>query len=536
MALVIGEWQADAATLELARGEERSRLEPKAMEALFLLASRAGEVVSREELFATVWPGVVVGDEALTQSIAKLRRALGDNPREPSYIETIAKRGYRLVAPVREAGTPVQAPAPMRARPPIAGIAALLVLAAVLLVYLMQQRASPPPPAAEAADGRRAAQPTVSVLPFESIGDGGEAYLARGIGNDLTTDLARLPGLQVLRPSGLAARGAPSQYVVSGSVQRAGDTLRINVHLAEGYSGRELWSDRFERPYAELFKVQDEILARITAKLPGKLEEAVRERAAHRYTRSIEAYDWFLRGQALFLVRQPLENDAAREPYRKALEIDPKFARAYAGLAMTYAMDSRLQRDADPGPTLARALELAETARQIDPDIPEVHWAIGFVHTQARRHEEALRSLQKAVGLDPSFADAYALMGGVRTYTGDAQAAIPLLRTALRLNPEGGYLYYTILGRAYLFLGDNEQALINLRGASSRNPVDIETRVLLAAALSASGDRAGAQWQAQEVRSIEPAFYTKRWLAAYPLTSDSYRRQLEAWLGAAGEP
>ena len=96
--LLVGEWWADRSTNELGRAGETLRLEPKAMEVLMALAARAGQVVSREELLAAVWPGVVVGDEALTQSIIKLRRALGDNPRTPSYIETISKRGYRLIA------------------------------------------------------------------------------------------------------------------------------------------------------------------------------------------------------------------------------------------------------------------------------------------------------------------------------------------------------------------------------------------------------------------------------------------------------
>src|SRR5687768_2343501 len=98
--LRIGEWWADGTTNELGRAGETLRLEPKAMEVLMVLADRAGQVVSRETLLAAVWPGVVVGDEALTQSIIKLRRALGDNPRSPGYIETISKRGYRLIVPV----------------------------------------------------------------------------------------------------------------------------------------------------------------------------------------------------------------------------------------------------------------------------------------------------------------------------------------------------------------------------------------------------------------------------------------------------
>src|SRR6185295_8361657 len=109
-----------------------------------------------------------------------------------------------------------------------------------------------------------------------------------------------------------------------------------------------------------------------------------------------------------FLVRSTEDNDRARGYYRKALELDPAFARAYAGLAMTYAMDYRLREPADPG-LLARAFELAQSAREIDPDIAEVHWAIGFVHAQGRRHDQAIAALSRAIELDRSYADAYAL-------------------------------------------------------------------------------------------------------------------------------
>jgi tetratricopeptide (TPR) repeat protein len=206
--------------------------------------------------------------------------------------------------------------------------------------------------------------------------------------------------------------------------------------------------------------------------------------------------------------------------------LDPKFARAYAGLAMTYAMDDRLRESTDRSPALDRATELAETARLIDPDIPETYWALGFVQAQSRHHEQALESLQKAIALDRSFADAYALLGGILTYQGQPAKSIPLLRTAMRLNPDGGSLYFLLLGRAYLFVGDTEQALINLRAALMRNPADVETRVYLAAALAAAGERQAAKWEGDEIRSLEPGFSMRRWLETYPMTSTQQRQRL----------
>jgi predicted Zn-dependent protease len=125
-------------------------------------------------------------------------------------------------------------------------------------------------------------------------------------------------------------------------------------------------------------------------------------------------------------------------------------------------------------------------------------------------------------------------MGGIYTYIGQPAKAIPLLRTAMRLNPDGGYLYFQILGRAYLFGNDIEQALINLREASARNPVDLETRVYLAAAMVAAGDRQSGEWEAEEIRVLDAGFSTHKWLETYPMTSTEHKKRLSGLLAKLG--
>ena len=531
--LRIGEWVADPATNELRRGDEVVRLEPRTMDVLATLAARAGQVVSREELLAAAWPGVVVGDEALSQAITKLRRALGDDPRAPKYVETISKRGYRLAAGVAAAGAMGTGNRKRAARLAAVGAVAVAALVAAWWLSRAERQVAPPAPVVESTPWI-----TLTVLPFESLGaQPDDAYLARGIVDTLMTELGRLRDLRVISAVGAtpaeAARRA--RYVVSGSVQRDAGALRVNVRLVDARSGEQLWSERLERPAADLFAVQDEVIRKLAGALPAKLGESERQRLARPYTRSLEAYDHFLRAQSLFLTRGARQNEEARAQYRQAIEADPRFARAYAGLAMTHAIEHRLG-GATPanGAGIERALQLAETARQIDPDIAEVHWALGFVHAQARRHPQAIEALERAVELNPSFADAYALLGGIRTYVGEPAKSIPLLRTALRLKPEGGYLYYLLLGRAYLFEGDGEQALINLRQALARNPADLESRVFMAAAEAAAGDRAAAEWEAEEVRALAPDFAVERWLEAYPLASAAHRDRLRTLLAAAG--
>ena len=545
--LRIGDWWINRATNEIGRADQTVRLEPKVMEVLIVLAEHARAVLTREELLAAVWPGVVVGDEALTQSIIKLRRALGDNPRSPAFIETIPKRGYRLIAPVAEADAAAPAAASRASasrrwtsagRHRMSSLAAAGAVISVLVAagYLAGPGAGFLLRSPASADNPRAAYedptglPTLTVLPFETVGAGAEqSYLAQGISSDLMTDLSRITEIRVINTPAYAANDRATKsarYVITGSVQRDGTMLRINIRLTDAQTDVQLWSRRYERPFGDLLAIQNEITRGLIERLPATLSEAERRQLAKRYTRSTEAYEDFLRARALFLVRRPEANEQARTFYIKALDLDPQFARAYAGLAMTHAMDYRYRQSSASADSLDRALELAETARQIDPDLPEIHWAIGFIDAQSRRYHQALDALKKAIELNPSYADAYALMGGIYTYIGQPARSIPLLRTALRFNPDGGYLYFLLLGRAYLFENDLDQALFNLSEAVRRNAEDVEAHIYLAATLVATGNRRAAESEADEVRVRDANFSMRNWLKTYPLTSPAEIQRL----------
>ncbi len=534
------------------------KLEPKAMAVLVYLARRPGQVVSRETLLAEVWLGVVVGDDALTQVVVKLRKALGDVRDVPAYIQTIPKGGYRLVADVTREGASApsrdeRSPHPAAARAhvvawPVAAAAAVLLAVGAGAVWWT--RADRPPGVAEVARERTppliaqragAELPTVEIRPFEALGDDAqEALLARAITADLVTVLSKVSGLWVVgpvpadaqQPGAAAARSVVARYVVSGSVHRSGDRLRLQVHLSDAQIARQLWSERFDRVLAGIFEIQDELGPKILQLLRVKVSEAEARRVAKRYTRSLEAYENFQRGQLALYVRRRADNEIARERFRRAIAVDASFARAYAGLALTYAAEYRNQWVDDGAAALGRAFELARTAQQIDPDIPETHWALAFVRVHRHQHAQALLDLEAALRLNPSYADAYATMGGIYTSIGRPAESVPLLRTAMRLAPDSGYLYLMLLGRAYLFLGDLEQARVNLQHALGRNPEFIDARVYLAVAQLAAGDKAAAAWEAEEIRTLQPAFSAQRWLETNPTPEGALRTRL---LGALGE-
>lgn len=550
----IGEWLADPASNELRRGQESVHIESKAMEVLVLLARQAGGVVGREELLARVWPRVVVGDDTLTQAVIKLRKALGDEARAPTYIETIPKRGYRLVAEaglvdgtrteppmVRIAG-PGESPAPRpTGRGPILSAkwrrGGLAVLVAGLLVAPVwwgmgdwrDTSLEIPDTAIPANDNL----PTITVMPLRLLDDDSRhAYLAHGITADLMTDLSRLAGLRVISPAGDGPGSA--RYLVSGDLQRRGERLKLNIRLVDTNGGQQLWSERFDRAYRDLFAVQDEIARRLVETLAIQVSQAERRRLSTRYTRSLDAYDHFLQARAALLARQPDENIRARELYRQAIALDPAFARAYAGVALTYAEEFRLQWTANGGESLRKARRMAESARQIDPNIREVYWTLAYVSVQEMQHGQAIADLKRAIALDRAYDDAYAQLAAIHNHLGNPAKAIAAMRVAMRLSPNPGHLYYLQLGRAYFFLGDFEQALINLRESAARNPADIEVRIYLTAALAANGNRAEAEWEAEEIRVNRPGFLTRQWLKTYPMAHDGQRRRLAELLSPLG--
>jgi TolB-like protein/DNA-binding winged helix-turn-helix (wHTH) protein len=523
--LRIGEWTVEPALNRLSAPGRVVKVEPKAMEVLLYLAARPGQVAGREELLADIWRGVVVGDDALTQVVIKLRKALGD-----SYIETIPKRGYRLTAPVSRPAA--AAPAARPRRLVLAALTAALLAAAAVGLLLWNERADEARPAR--AEAPAPSLPTVSVRAFEPVGSDAEAaLLARGMTADLIADLSKLSGLAVI-DAAAAGADAASDYVVTGTVQRFEGRVRVNVFLADARSGKQLWTERFDRERASFFAIQEELGPRLVQTLPAKVSEEEMRRLAQPYTRNLEAYSLFQRGQAALSVRTKPENEAARKLFLRAIALDGSFSRAYAALALTHLADFRNQWTGDLDAAMARSLQLAKTAVQMNPEFPETQWTLAFVHVHRREFPQAIAILEEVMRLTPSYADGLALLGGLQVYAGRPADSVRILRSALRLNPQGSYLYYLLLGRAYFFLGDLEQARINLDNSLGRNPEAIETYVYLAALHLAAGDEKEAAWKAEEIRALQPGFSIRAWLRTYPLSDPGHIATLERSLSRLG--
>jgi len=385
------------------------RAEPRIMALLVVLADRAGRVVDRDVLIDEVWNGACGADQSLTNAIASLRRLLGENRASARLIETIPKRGYRLTAPVRPA---------------------------------MALREAEMPPSDEAS---------VAVLPFANLSaDPVNAYLADGISEELLNALAAVERLDVVaRSSSFALRAAElslpeigrrlkARFVLSGSLQKCGERVRVLVELSETTQGRSRWTKAFAFEADDPFRIQEEVASEIIAVLPKIVglapEETPRSQSGPTFlTRDAEAYRLFVHGRALSAQRTQKGMRLAVRDLLQALERDPEFAGAWGELAVTLSLHAAygygLVGDA-PNPRRAARLAL-----ELDPGQADSHAALGLLAIYEGDAPQSIRHLEKAVALRPSYAKAFSWLAWSNNIAGRCGDALAAAERAVQLDP-----------------------------------------------------------------------------------------------------
>jgi len=555
----VADWQVKPGLSELQRDDIVIQLEPRVMAVLQTLASRPGDVFSREELENTVWAGAVIGYDALAKAINKLREALGDDKKDPRYIQTISKKGYRLIAEVHT-DIPEQTVAVTTSNahktPSVTGkqfrnrlwfltggVTAFFLLVGLILFFIPAKDQPTPltPPIAVQEN-----KPTIVVLPFRNISpEEKDDYLADGLTSDLTTNLSKLSGLWVTASHAASVykntditpekikQAFKARYVISGEVNKVANMIRINVHLTDVQNGNILWAERYDRQFTDLFAILDEVTQKILNSLSLTLTQEEKRRLAFRFTHSLEAYDYFLRGQSLINIRTPEDNTTAREMYQKAIELDPRFGRAYAGVAITYATGFNRQWPSDVDNPLEKALELSHRAIELDKDLPESYWVAGFVYGNQRKSKEAIAWLKQALTLNPNYADAYAMLAWINIATGNPELALKNMSTAMHLNPTGGFLYDLQQGKALYFLGEYDPAITYLEKSREGNPIFVDTLYYLAAAYTSAGRYDEAGWIIDEAIVTNPNLNPQSWLQHHAMSYESFRAKLRADLQKA---
>jgi TolB-like protein len=314
---------------------------------------------------------------------------------------------------------------------------------------------------------------TIAVLPFENLsGQAEQEYFARGFVEDLITDLSRFPALEVIHPrtsfaldpagakAGVAGRKTPQVgYWLRGSVRRLDDTLRITAQLVEAESGRQVWGDRYDAPVRQALEIQDEISSNVAGALAVKIDNARLGHARRKEFASLEAYDCWLRGMD-HLRRGTIADDArARQFFERALALDPNYARAHAGVSLSYFNEWSCQAWERWDENEQRAFAAARHALALDETDAVVHVVLARIHLYRREFAQAEHHLERALALNPNDADILAQAGLCRAYLGDGEDGLALARKAIRLNPFHDDWYLGCLALSLFILRRNAEGI-----------------------------------------------------------------------------
>ena len=561
-----GEFRIDPAKrLLLKHDGEPLPLMPKAFDTLLYLVRNSGKTIEKDELMAAVWADTIVEENNLTQNISILRRLFGEKPGEHRFIVTVPGRGYKFVQQVREIeeeenggtaerekqeavragasaeldenqGLKIKNRKSPRRRAAAWLVSAVLAAGAVGVYFWRERDRSSDTPVK-----------TVAVLPFKPlVADNRNEVLELGMTDTLISKLSG--GELVVRPlaavrrysaleqdSLAAGRELNAEAVLDGTIQTAGERIRVSARLFRTADGKQLWAGQFDEKFTDIFDVQDSISERVAAALKIRLEP----RDKNRYTKNAEAYQLYLKGRFHAFRLTRAETDKAIDYFQRTIELDPDYALAYAGLAEAYmpmALTSGVpswevfpkakaaaQKAVELDETLAQAhavlglmifwydwdWQAAERhftrALEIDPNSPEAHFGYAHLLSNTLRHEKAMTEIRRAIELEPLILRNNAVEGQILFFAGRYDESLDRLRKTLDLDPNF-WLAQLFISRVFTEKGMHAEAVeaAQKAGAISGNSQSIAYR---AYALARSGRQAEARALLDELLKLSAANY-----------------------------
>jgi TolB-like protein/DNA-binding winged helix-turn-helix (wHTH) protein/Tfp pilus assembly protein PilF len=490
---------------ELYKHGVKVRLRPQPFQVLHILVEHPGEVVTREELHKQLWPSDTFVDfeHGLNTSVKELRGVLGDSATEPRYIETLPRLGYRLIVPVDVDAPPIDQTS-VRAetagaenlvgkkishyRIPqvlalprwsvLLGISIVLIAAIGAYFQWSRSRARPKP-----SSGRW----MLAVLPFENLtGDAGQDYLSDGLTEEMIAQLGRLDPAhlgviartsvmhykQSHEPLGQIGRELGVQYVLEGSVRRDAEKVRINAQLIQVKDQTHVWARQYDRELSNLLALQGEIAREIAGGIQLTLGVAKRIDSAHRASlspKSYEAYDLYLRGLYFWNKRTPQGFDRAVEYFQRAIEKDPNYARAYAGLADSYVLMSGYS-PVSPRESIPKARAAALRAVELDDKLAEAHTSLAVI---AQNYDWDWKTVEKeyrrAIELDPNYPTAHHWYAESLALEGRFDEAFVEIERARQLDPHS-LIIATDYGAILYFSRQYDRAIEQFRVVLDMDP------------------------------------------------------------------
>ena len=492
--------EVDVGRYELRRNGSFLRLERLPMELLVLLASRQGELVTREEVIDRLWgKGVYLdAEQGINTAIRKIRMCLRDTAENPKYIQTVVGKGYRFVPPVTIFEPPTAAPtqgaatttsAPAMPSPPVPSrkafrslpfslrtlIAAVTIATIVVLaiIYVMTK--------SRATNATVPNIKSLAVLPFENLsGDQDQEYLAEGITDALITDLAQLHWLRVISRTSTIQYRTPRKSlnqianelnvdaIIEGTFSRSGNRIRITAQLIEAARDRHLWAEAYEGNVEDLLGVQSAIALNIARKISSRLSSEEQLRLAHSRKIDPEAQEAFLRGRYLLGLRGTENLRKAPFYFQVAVEKDPSFAEAYAGLAECYSTQEGwdLVREKEVHDKIAAA---ARKAVELDDNSSAAHLALAGHEWGQKNKDGVERELRRALELNPNNSTAHKLYGLYLHLMGQFDAAITEEEQARDLDPLSAHLSLS-LGHVLYDAKHFDEAIESWRKAMELDP------------------------------------------------------------------
>ncbi len=455
----VAEWLVEPDLNTVCRNGETVHLQPKVMKVLVCLAQRAGKPVSKEELLNSVWAETFVGDDVLKRSISELRRVFGDDVQAPSIIQTIPKRGYRLVAPVQPGTVPAMPPAEeanqsTKAAPGRKTMLAIAMLGLVLLalaaavLYRWKQ-----PSHAQIGSIRIR---SLAVLPLENLSaDPEQAYFSDGITDGLITDLAQIGSLKVIsRTSSMQykqtkkslpeiARELNVDGIVEGTVQRSGNRVRITAQLIEASSDNHLWANSYDGDLSDALELEkrvaediaNQVMAHVAVRNQSSTapSKAVDYRALDEYLQGTYHINRFSRGSGDDELR------LAADHFQRAIEIDQNFALAYVGLANSHILTFQSSND-----DLRIATQAAQRALELDPALSDAWEMLAEIKTNFWNWGEAEADFRRAIALNPNRVYAHERLADLFDIFGKRDEAWKEYEIAQELDPDQDHLEYPL--------------------------------------------------------------------------------------------
>ena len=428
----------------------------------------------------------------------------------------------------------------------------VLLLAAVGLVAWLQ----PWQPDVERADPNKMSyalpdKPSVAVMPFDNLSvDKEQAYFSDGVTEDIITDLSKISGLFVIaRNSTFAYKGQPVKvrqvaeelgvrYVLQGSVRRAEEKIRITAQLIDALKGNHIWAERYDRELKDVFSLQSEVARQVAKALAVTLKANENERLFQKYTASIDAYDVFLQARRTV---DSANKDAllkGEKLFAQVIELDPKFAGGYAGLAFNLSVQVRFRISQSPSADLVRAFELAKKAIEVDPCFAWGYIALGGAYVSSGDPVSGVNAVREALTLEPNSYEANLFMGFYLQFAGDAALAVEHSLLAKRLSPGD-----SIRGMAFLalaqFMNRNYTEVVRiysemyLKFPRTTNP---NMRAFLAAAYALLDKPAEAAEVVKKLLETHPNFNLSQWKFLNSYKSEEDRMRIYNAAKQAGIP